>query len=83
MGSKKGLTYILEQRYYPTISSIVPQLRYNCKLGWLKSRMGQYSDIICEVGKVKSSQNHLSDIILRLSIRSLKLSLCDLYLIAK
>ena len=32
MGSKKGLTYIIELRYYSTISSIVPQLRYNYKL---------------------------------------------------
>jgi len=32
MGSKKGLTYILDLRYSLTISSIVPQLRYNYKL---------------------------------------------------
>ena len=32
MGSKKGLTYILELRYYSTTSIIVPQLRYNYKL---------------------------------------------------
>ena len=31
MGSKKELTYVLDLRYYSTISSIVPQLRYNYK----------------------------------------------------
>ena len=35
MGSKKELTYIVNLRYYTAILSIVPQLRYNYKLGGL------------------------------------------------
>jgi len=40
MGSKNGLTYILELRYYSTISSIVPQLRYNYKFDGCAQRFG-------------------------------------------
>ncbi len=32
MGSKKGLTYVLDLRYYLSISGIVPQLQYNYKI---------------------------------------------------
>ena len=38
MGSKNGLTYIIELRYYSILSSIVPQLRYNYKLGCFNYR---------------------------------------------
>jgi hypothetical protein len=38
MGSKNGLTYIIKLRYNSIIiSSIVPQLQYNYKLGYLET----------------------------------------------
>jgi hypothetical protein len=49
MGSKNGLTYILDLRYYSIISSIVPLLRYNYKLGGLGCRLGLYRKVICRI----------------------------------
>ncbi|TAD97585.1 MAG: hypothetical protein EAZ98_09130, partial [Oscillatoriales cyanobacterium] len=48
MGSKKGLTYIIELRYYSTISSIVPQLRYNYKFDRFNYRWGSSCEAIGE-----------------------------------
>ena len=49
MESKKALTYILDLRYYSIIPSIVPQLRYNYKLGGLGCRLGLYRKVICKI----------------------------------
>ncbi|MEG4226718.1 hypothetical protein QUA44_12725 [Microcoleus sp. N9_A2] len=49
MGSKKELTYVLDLRYYSILSSIVPQLRYNYKLGYLESFFCQQENPVYSV----------------------------------